>query len=436
MTIKVITVATAGAQGPAGPTGATGSTGSAGATGPAGSTGAAGTPGAAGAAGSNGSNGSNGQGVPVGGTTGQHLVKVNATDFNTEWSTPAGGGDVVGPASSSADTLPVFSGTTGKLLKGSLITVINDNQIGINNTAPTNNTLSAFKSVAGATTWSNLESEVVIPTSGAGDYHQGLYARVRANHPTGTLTLLRNYLTAELSGDGIVTEAYGARAVARLFDFDAGGGDISSGRINNAYGLEAYVGNVSTGGGIIRNAVGVYISRAHATGADGGGGAHVAVGLKIDNVVASGGDTNTAWAIDTSGANDVSSRFGGDLIPANAFSQDLGSFSNPWGLFAAGIRLRGNSSSILFETNSLSADYTFRWPDAAMAQGDTIVATSSANTKFGPAESVKITPYGSKPAAGVAQRGRFWLTEGGAGVADIFEVCLKNSSDVYVWVVK
>ena len=36
-------------------------------------------------------NGTNGQGVPTGGTTGQVLAKVNATDFNTQWVTPSGG---------------------------------------------------------------------------------------------------------------------------------------------------------------------------------------------------------------------------------------------------------------------------------------------------------------------------------------------------------
>jgi len=38
--------------------------------------------------------GRDGEGVPVGGTTGQVLTKVNNTDFNTTWSTPAGGGGV------------------------------------------------------------------------------------------------------------------------------------------------------------------------------------------------------------------------------------------------------------------------------------------------------------------------------------------------------
>jgi hypothetical protein len=81
-----------GPQGPTGPTGAdstvTGPTGSTGATGPTGPTGATGATGAT------------GPGVPVGGTTGQALTKVNSTDYNTQWSTitatGTAGGDLTG----------------------------------------------------------------------------------------------------------------------------------------------------------------------------------------------------------------------------------------------------------------------------------------------------------------------------------------------------
>jgi len=51
-----------------------------------GADGADGTPGADGAA------GADGVGVPAGGTTGQVLAKIDATDYNTQWITPAGGG--------------------------------------------------------------------------------------------------------------------------------------------------------------------------------------------------------------------------------------------------------------------------------------------------------------------------------------------------------
>lgn len=51
-----------------------------------GATGATGSTGATGAA------GANGQGVPVGGTTGQVLTKIDGSDYNTQWSTSSGGG--------------------------------------------------------------------------------------------------------------------------------------------------------------------------------------------------------------------------------------------------------------------------------------------------------------------------------------------------------
>lgn len=58
-------------------------TGATGPQGPAGPQGPQGVTGLAGAA---------GQGVPTGGTTGQVLSKVDATDYNTQWVTPSSGG--------------------------------------------------------------------------------------------------------------------------------------------------------------------------------------------------------------------------------------------------------------------------------------------------------------------------------------------------------
>lgn len=56
-----------------------------------------------GAIGPTGLTGNAGQGVPVGGTTGQSLTKINGTDYNTQWSTPAAGG-------SGDETLTFFMG--------------------------------------------------------------------------------------------------------------------------------------------------------------------------------------------------------------------------------------------------------------------------------------------------------------------------------------
>jgi hypothetical protein len=84
-----------GATGPTGATGATGSTGPAGppgadstVPGPPGATGPQGPTGATGATGSTGPAGPTGPGVAAGGTTGQVLAKINATDFNTQWVNP------------------------------------------------------------------------------------------------------------------------------------------------------------------------------------------------------------------------------------------------------------------------------------------------------------------------------------------------------------
>jgi hypothetical protein len=50
-----------------------------------------GIPGDTGPEGPAGANGDPGIGVPVGGTTGQVLAKIDGTNYNTEWVTPAGG---------------------------------------------------------------------------------------------------------------------------------------------------------------------------------------------------------------------------------------------------------------------------------------------------------------------------------------------------------
>lgn len=73
--------------GPTGPQGATGPQGSAGAAGATGPTGPQGSAGAVGATGPAGATGATGQGVPTAGTVGQALTKIDATNYNTQWTT-------------------------------------------------------------------------------------------------------------------------------------------------------------------------------------------------------------------------------------------------------------------------------------------------------------------------------------------------------------
>lgn len=78
-------MAQAGATGAQGPQGVQGSTGATGPQGVQGSTGPTGPQGATGAT------GATGAGVATGGTTGQVLAKINGTNYNTQWITPAAG---------------------------------------------------------------------------------------------------------------------------------------------------------------------------------------------------------------------------------------------------------------------------------------------------------------------------------------------------------
>ena len=95
-----------------GPQGATGPQGPAGA---AGATGPIGPQGQIGPIGPQGPSGTSGQGVPTGGTTGQVLAKVDDTNYNTAWVTPASGGGSspkmsVSAVFTSQATSPIYHG--------------------------------------------------------------------------------------------------------------------------------------------------------------------------------------------------------------------------------------------------------------------------------------------------------------------------------------
>lgn len=60
-------------------------------------------------------------GAPSGGSTGQVLIKNSNTSYDYTWSTPAGGGDVTGPAGATSGALVRFADSTGKLLANSVI---------------------------------------------------------------------------------------------------------------------------------------------------------------------------------------------------------------------------------------------------------------------------------------------------------------------------
>lgn len=93
----------AGPQGPVGPQGPQGAAGAPGPQGPQGYDGADGATGPQGVQGPRGFTGAPGPGVAPGGTPGQVLTKLDATDYNTFWSDPSGGGTGGGIADAPLD---------------------------------------------------------------------------------------------------------------------------------------------------------------------------------------------------------------------------------------------------------------------------------------------------------------------------------------------
>ena len=98
-----------GPQGPSGPTGPSGGPpGPQGPTGPQGATGPQGPRGLPGVTGPQGPSGPTGPGIPIGGTSGQSLVKLSNTDYDTTWSTVSGGSG----SGSSLQSRTTVTGTT------------------------------------------------------------------------------------------------------------------------------------------------------------------------------------------------------------------------------------------------------------------------------------------------------------------------------------
>ena len=91
-----------------------------------------GVPGPAGEQGEPGANGQNGVGVPVGGTAGQVLAKIDGTNYNTEWVDAGAAGDFL-PLSGGTMSGTIFLPSLRNLLNTDLtVTAYNDTGAGTN----------------------------------------------------------------------------------------------------------------------------------------------------------------------------------------------------------------------------------------------------------------------------------------------------------------
>jgi hypothetical protein len=149
---------TPGPTGPAGPQGAAGATGSQGPQGVKGDTGSTGSQGVPGTPGATGSQGPAGPGVATGGTTGQLLAKIDATNYNTQWINPPSGGGIADTVTANSLRSPgawvagqpfITAGTTAQYWRGDKTFVTLDKTaVGLANV---DNTTDAAKPVSTAT---------------------------------------------------------------------------------------------------------------------------------------------------------------------------------------------------------------------------------------------------------------------------------------------
>lgn len=121
-------------------------------------------------------------------------------------------------------------------------------------------------------------------------------------------------------------------------------------------------------------------------------------------------------------------------IPSESTGGTLNEYAGIWitGLQSAGGTLSVGDATILsIIDGSCSGATTCKAIDSADANGLNNFAGQVDALK-----GVRLGTSGSQPTCDSAHRGLMWNIEGGAGVADVLQICQKNAADAYVWVTK
>jgi hypothetical protein len=131
--------------------------------------------------------------LPVG-SDGQTIVADSASTNGIKWSTPAGGGDVTGPGSSTDNAIARFDGTTGKLLQNSSATIDDSGHIA----APQLNASEAISSDSGG--GSAVSSSITVSSGTGGGTISGLQTSITTSASNAPLILYGLQTSAEATG--------------------------------------------------------------------------------------------------------------------------------------------------------------------------------------------------------------------------------------------
>lgn len=96
------------------------------------------------------------------------------------------------------------------------------------------------------------------------------------------------------------------------------------------------------------------------------------------------------------------------------------------------ITTEGNITGTLNASNIINAPWLTTTPYQTQAAGFTNYTNFTTTDKD---RGILINTTVSKPACSVAERGAFWIEQGGNNVADYLYACMKNSSNNYNWVI-
>lgn len=141
-----------------------------------------------------GADGTDGQGVPVGGTAGQVLAKIDATDYNTEWVTPSGGagvtdgdkGDIT--VSGSGATWTIDNGVVSLAKMADMVTSSLIYRKTAGSGAPEVNTLATLKTDLGLTGTNSGDQTItltgMVTGSGTGSFAASLGSFTKAQLDT------------------------------------------------------------------------------------------------------------------------------------------------------------------------------------------------------------------------------------------------------------